>query len=434
MLESGKIPPGPEGHRFVGNLPEFSKDPLAFLTHCARTYGDIVRLGDRNFLLAHPDLIGTVLKDRASEFVKSTSTNGRPRSGFPEAMMNSEGQDWLTKRHLLQPLFHNSRIARFASTISERTEAMLQRWQDGDVLDVRREISRLTLGLVVSFLFDDEIGDGWRDVNAAVEGVMDLTASSVRFPARLPTPTNIRLSRSLRRLDRVIDDLIERHRAGLSHGMLLTALVGGDATHGHMRDEIATLLMSGHETTSDALVWLWHLVSLHPEIDAVMAREVSEVADGQAISDVHLRGLSYIDATVRETMRLYPPAWLTHREASRNCEIAGYQVMAGTALAISQWVTHRDPRFFENPMEFRPERWVRGSRSALPKFAYFPFGGGPRLCIGARLAMVEMILITATICRRFKLLPAPSESVRPRPALALQPLGVQLIATPRMTG
>ncbi|HEX8441733.1 cytochrome P450, partial [Archangium sp.] len=358
----------------------------------------------------------------------------RSQGGFPQAMMNSEGEDWLRKRRFVQPAFHRKYVTACGEKVISLTEHLLDSWRPGEPRDIHGDMSELSLDIVSRFLFHAPINDEARHVAAAVDAIMRLTGSPFRFPMWLPTPTNVRLRLSLRRLDTVLAGIVRRYRERPGEprdllGILLSA--EQPLSEEQLRDELATMIMSGHGTTADGLVWTSYLLAQHPEVQARLVAELDEVLDGRAPQAEDLPRLRYTEAVVKESLRLYSPAWITSREALRDCELGGFHVPAGTTLGISQWVTHRDPRYYEEPEAFRPERWLAESIKQLPKYAWFPFGGGPRLCIGAPLAMLELVLITACVARRFRLELAPGCVVKPRPALALQPVGVRILPHPR---
>lgn len=436
-MPTAPLPPGPKGHFITGNLVEFSEDPLGFLTRCAREYGDVARLGQTNYLIAHPDLIERVFVNGEGHFVKFVTLareSQRSSGGFPEAMMNSEGEEWLRKRRRVQPAFHRKYVAACGEKVISLTERLLDTWRPGEPRDVCVDMSELSLDVVSRFLFNIPVNDEARHVAAAVDAIMRLTRSPFRFPAWMPTPNNVRLRRSLRQLDTVLDGIIRRYprRSGEPEDLLGILLRSEPPLTGpQLRDELATMIMSGHETTADALVWTFVLLSQHPGIQERLVAELDEVLDGRPPSAEDLPRLRYTEAVVKESLRLYSPAWMTSREAIRDCELGGFHVPAGTTLGISQWVTHRDPRYYEEPEAFRPERWLSESIKQLPKYAWFPFGGGPRQCIGSSLAMLELVLMTACVVRRFRLELAPDCEVKPHPSLALQPVGVRIVPHPR---
>lgn len=423
--------PGPRGRRVGGNLPEFAEDPLAFLLACHARFGDVVRLGRRNVLVAHPRLVGEVLSNRSGAYPKlgGVSSAARTRgSGFPRAMMNSEGRDWEEKRRRLAPVFARPQVTAFGPTIVERTRAAVEGWADGSERDVRRGAAELALGLIVSFLFGRETARGADAVGPAVDAVMDLTASPLELPRWLPTPTNVRLRLANRALARYIADLTEAPDAPATE--FVRALAARRADGAYVHDEVATLLMSGHETTADALAWLWHLLARSPETQSAIAEEANDAALARCVATGDVAQLPLASAAAREALRLYPPAWITNRELADDVVLGSYPLPRGTTIAVSQWVSHRDPRFFAEAGSFRPERWLDG-REAPPRFAFFPFGGGPRVCIGARLALYELVLISAVTARTAEIDAVADRDPRPRPALALQPAGLRLRFRPR---
>jgi cytochrome P450 len=435
-------PPGPKGRFLIGNLAEFSDDPLGFLTRCAREHGDVVRLGRSNVLVCHPREVEQVLVGTNRLFVKRRRVAAvrKPVPGlFPEATMNSEGAAWLHRRRAAQPAFHRERVAACAGLVVALAEEAVAGWTPGEERDPYRDMRRLSLDVVGRFLFGEAMQGEARRIASAVNELMRAAASPVRVPRWMPTPGNRRFQRAMRGLDDLLYALVARQRMrGPDEGGDLMALLlaarnpdGSGYTDVQLRDELATMIMSGHETTVDALVWTWWLLARHPEAEARLLAEVDEVLAGAPASAEHLPRLRFTDAVARESMRLYPPAWMTSREAVEDCALGGYAIPAGTTVAVSQWVTHRDPRFFADPEAFRPERWLDGSLDALPRYAYFPFGGGPRFCIGASLATLETVLILATVARRFRLEAAPGAEVTPEPAIALRPVGARMIVQAR---
>lgn len=260
------------------------------------------------------------------------------------------------------------------------------------------------------------------------------------IPERIPTPGNLRFRRAIRYLDALIYNIIQRRRAnGEDTGDLLSMLLGvRDKETGEgmsdrqLRDEVMTIFLAGHETTANALSWTWHLLASHPEVEAKLHEELGETLAGRPPSVADLPRLRYTEAVVTESMRLYPPAWAFGREALEDCEIGGYRVPAGTQLIMSQWVAHRDPRYFDAPEMFRPERWESGLSERLPRYAYFPFGGGPRLCIGRSFARMEAVLLLATLAQKFRLRHVPGEYIAPQPSVTLRPKnGMRMVLSSR---
>ncbi|MGH3147971.1 MAG: cytochrome P450, partial [Rubrobacter sp.] len=250
------------------------------------------------------------------------------------------------------------------------------------------------------------------------------------IPEIVPTPANLRFRRATRRLDGIIHSVVnERRQSGTDTGDLLSMLLHAEDEDGNrmsdrqLRDEVMTIILAGHETTAIALSWTWYLLGNHPEVEANLAAELEEVLDGRAPNVGDLPRLRYAGAVIKESMRLYPPAWAVGREAVEECTIGGFHVQAETQMFISQYVTHRDPRHFDDPETFDPERWLDGRTEGLPAYAYFPFGGGPRLCIGREFARMEAVLLLATVARRFHLEPVPGHTPLPQPSITLRPRG-----------
>lgn len=434
------LPPGPRGRFLIGNLADFDDDPLGFLARAAREHGDVVRLAARNVLLAHPRDIEEVLVGTNRRFfkrlsVRVTPPGKRPAGVFTDAMMNNEGEAWRQRRRALHPAFHRERVARCAELTVRLAEEAVAGWRPGETRDPFRDAMRLALEIVGRVLFGGTVTGEAGRVAAAADALQRAAARPFSLPPWLPTPGNRRLRRAMEDLDTVLFGLVDRAAARPeSTGDLMELLLAATNPDGRpldrwqMRDELATLVMSGHETTAGALVWTWVLLARHPEADARLAEEAAAFAEGDPAEPGRL---PFTEAVVKESMRLYPPGWMTSREAAEECVFGGYRVPAGTTVAVSQWVTHRDGRFFADPGAFRPDRWLDGSLEGMPKYAYFPFGGGPRYCIGAALAMLETTLILATVARRFRLELAPGAEVTPMPAIALRPVGARVVVRAR---
>ncbi|PSL00002.1 cytochrome P450 [Murinocardiopsis flavida] len=422
-------PPGPHHARGTANAADFGVDPLGFLTRCAREYGDVVALTPANVLIVHPDDIGRALVHRRGDVVK-ISAEQRPRgpTGFPLAMMNSEGASWERKRSRLRPAFRSDRLEGLDTIAREAVARTVDRWSDGATIDVHAEMSRLAMHIGAVHLAGRPLGAEADALADAVAAIMRLTGSPIRLPGWLPSPTGIRLRRALRALDTALAALIEGHPADdtvTALGRLVAERA--DTPFAEIRDELATLLMSGYETTADALTWLVHGLGGRPEADALLAADARD--HGAAASGAGGTGGAngpggYAAAAAKEALRLYPPAWVISRVAVRPIELGGYRLAAGTTIGISQWVTHRDERWFDAPAEFRPERWLRQGAPGH-RYAYLPFGAGPRGCLGASMAVREIEAVARALRSRVRLEPVAPGQVRPRPALALQPCGVR---------
>jgi cytochrome P450 len=310
-------------------------------------------------------------------------------------------------------------------------ERSLEAWRDGQSIDVHEEMMHLTLEIVAKCLFDAVVGSRATDVGKAIRVALKDFSSQrrlVRIPRGIPTPHNIRFEMAARRLDEVVRTIIEdRRKSGEDRGDLLSMLMltededNGRMTDRQLRDEVMTLFLAGHETTANALSWTLWLLSLSPDAETKLAEELERVLGGRNPTMSDLPDLPYVERVVKESMRLYPPAWVVGREAIGECEVGGYRMPAGTTALMSQWVMHRDPRYHENPERFDPDRWTTEYGKALPRFAYFPFGGGPRQCIGAGFAMTEVRLILATVAQRFRMDLAPGQRVEPYASITLRP-------------
>lgn len=442
-------PPGPPQRRFSGNLREFSRDRLGALARWHREYGDMVsaRFGPRPILFVqHPDLVESVLVDQNRKFIKHYRLRSSTRT-LGNGLLTSEGEFWRGQRKLVQPAFHRDRIAAYASVMVEFTERMIQSWADGQVRDVQDDMMRLTLEIVARTLFDAELRGDSAEASAAMEtlmaGFIRRTGRLVPIPNWVPTPLNLRVERAARRLDRILLRIIaQRRQSGENRGDLLSMLLhaqdeesGRRMTDAQLRDEAMTLFMAGHETTANTLAWAWYLLALHPDAEARLHAELDEVLGGRAPTLADLPRLPFTGMIVTETLRVYPTVWMLGREAVEPVELGGCRVPAGTTVFMPQWTIHRDPRWFDEPERFRPDRWdpKHGLQDRLPRYAYFPFGGGPRICIGNTFALMESALILAAVARRFRLTMAHGAVVTPLPTLTLRPArGVQVVVSERL--
>jgi cytochrome P450 len=432
---SPRRPPGPRGRWLSGNLAELRRDRLGFWTHVARTYGEVaqVRIGSRSMLLlSHPDAIEEVLVTQARHFVKHFALRLNPLV-LGNGLLTSEGDFWLRQRRLIQPAFQRGRLAGFGPMIVAYTRRLLAGWNDGETRDIVPEMMRLTLEITAKALFDAEVADKARAVGEAMqflqENFLARFNSLLPPPLWLPLPANLRLRRAVRRLDDILYDMIrQRRQAGGRGGDVLSLLLHArdetdrtGMTDQQLRDEAMTLFLAGHETTALALSWAWALLGSHPEAEARLQEEMDAVLDGREPTIEDLPHLRFTEAVMLEAMRLYPPAYVIGREAAEDCEVSGYRVPRGMTVLMSQWVVHRDERFFEEAGQFLPERWLDGLAQRLPKYAYFPFGGGPRLCIGNTFAMLETVLVLATLAGQLRFRLAPGHIVAPWPTFTLRP-------------
>lgn len=448
MLGS-KIPSGPRGHWLTGNLPAVRQDRLAFFTRCAREFGDVVevRLAHRRIvLLSHPDLIEEVLVTQSKNFHKHFVLRLNPLL-LGNGLLTSEGDFWLRQRRLVQPAFLRPRLQQYSHTMIDATLKVLDSWEPGEERDMLTEMMKLTLDIAARTLFSSDAKEDARQVAQALQVLQECFLvrfnSIVPWPLWIPTPSNLQMRRAVGQLDRIIYRFIaERRASGESDKKDLLSLLlnardeddGTRMTDRQVRDEAMTLFLAGHETTALSLAWTWFLLAEHPAAQARLVEEVTRVCGKRLPTMDDVRELRFTEMVALESMRLYPPAYTIGREAVRDCQIGPWHIKRGLTVLMPQWVVQRDPRFFTDPDKFQPERWAEESIKRLPKFAYFPFGGGPRSCIGNTFAMIEMVLVLAIIAQRFVFTLKPGRQVRPWPTFTLRPdPGVPAIMTPRST-
>jgi cytochrome P450 len=440
-------PPGPRGLPFVGVGLQLRRDPLGLIQRVARQYGDIasipVPLGTR-IVLNRPDWIEQMLVVQQAKFHKSDLTKRVTENLLGDGLLTSEGEFWRRQRRLAQPAFHRSRLNDYASVMVEITRAHLQTWRDGDVRDLAHEMMAVTLDIAVRTLFGTTLPGEAQHVGRAVTFLMRHQLGRLRSPFRLPeswpTPRNRRAVREFEFLDSLIYRIIseKREQAGSNHrGDLLSMLMssmdedGSQMTSKQLRDEAMTLFLAGHETTALTLAWTWYLLAENPTSESQLHHELAAVLAGRAPEVADLPKLPYLQAVVNEVLRLYPPAYILARTSVAPCTIAGYDIPVGTTVLTSQWVMHRDARYFRDPDFFRPERWLDGLADRLPPGVYLPFGDGPRRCIGQGFALLEAALVIALIAQRWRFRLIPGHPVIPEPLVTLRPKhGIRMTVHP----
>jgi cytochrome P450 len=446
QLEIGTKLPGPKGTRVMGVMNEFNRDSLGFIERLQRDYGDIVWsrfLYVPALFLYHPNEIEYVLATNARNFVKAMTL----RSNFFQrlvgnGLLTSEGEEWKRQRRLTSPAFHRHRIANYADTMINYTRRLTSSWIDGETRDMHGDMMRLTLEIVVRCLFNSDVSSDVDRIGETLGELVKPFAAQATLKwilnNRLPTPQHLRFHRLAKKIDRVVYRIIAERRQHDDTGDLLSMLLkardedGSRMSDQQLRDEVMTLFLAGHETTALVLAWAWFLLGSNPDAEAKFHAELDEVIGDRDPGFDDIPRLKYTEKIAKEVMRLYPPAYGLGREAVADCEIGGYRVPAGTQVFVFQWVTQRDPRFFDDPLAFKPERWTAEFEEQLPKYAYFPFGGGPRACVGASFAMMEMILVLATIGQRYRLELVPGDPVETYPAMSLRPKnGVKVVVKRR---
>src|SRR5256714_2172070 len=431
--------PGPKTFWPGGHVFYFRRDPLKFFTRLAREYGDVVqfRAGpQRIFLLNHPDYVRDVLVTHHERFRKGRALQ-RSKRPLGEGLLTSEGEHPRRQRRLAQPAFHRQRINSYGQVMVEYAAKTSARWRDGQTLDISGEMMRLTLAVVGKTLFDADVESDADEVGEALAEVLGLFGYLMlpfsELLEKLPLAPRRRFGRARARLDAVIYRIIEeRRRSGADRGDLLSMLLfavdeEGDRsrmTDVQLRDEVMTLFLAGHETTANALTWAWYLLAQNPLAEGALHEELDAVLEGGRAPTVEdVPRLRYTEMVVAETMRLYPPAYAIGRLSLEDHEVGGYLIPRGSLVLISQYVMHRDPRFFPCPEVFDPARFAPEARGERPQFAYFPFGGGPRRCIGEGFAWTEGVLMLAALARRWRLRLAPGQTVEPQPRITLRPKG-----------
>ncbi|HXG67794.1 MAG TPA: cytochrome P450 [Blastocatellia bacterium] len=440
-------PPLAKGKPIVGSLFDFRRDPLSFLTELARKHRDIAyfKLGPQEtFLFNNPDYIRDVLVTHSRNFHKSRGLK-MAKMFLGEGLLTSEEDFHRRQRRLAQPAFHRQRIAGYAEVMVEYADRARRRWQHGQTLDIGDEMMRLTLAIVGKTLFDADVEAEATEIGQALTDLMRLvdriTNPFAQLLNKLPLPSNIRFVKARRRLDDTIYRIInERRRSGADRGDLLSMLLMAQDEEGdktgmtdlQVRDEAMTLFLAGHETTANALTWTWYLLSQHPEVEAKLHAELDSVLAGRLPTFEDVPRLPYTEMVFAEAMRLYPPAWVIGRMALNDYQAGDYSIPARSIILMSQYVTHRDPRYYPDPLRFEPERWTPEARAARPKFAYFPFGGGPRVCIGEPFAWMEGALLIATLAQMWRMRLVPGHRAEPKAMITLRPkYGMKMVMEKR---
>ena len=429
-------PPGPRRIIPLSGLFAYRRGPLPFFQNLAAQFGDIsyFRLGPQQaFFLNHPDYIKDVLVTNHQNFMKGLALQ-RAKRLLGEGLLTSEGDFHRRQRRLAQPAFHRARIASYADAMTDYASQTRERWQDGETLDISEEMMRLTLAIVGKTLFDADVGSEAREVGEAMTVVMDLfntmTIPFFELLQKLPLPQLRRFDEAKARLDAIIYRLIEERRgSGEDRGDLLSMLLlaqdtegdGGQMTNTQLRDEVMTIFLAGHETTANALTWTWYLLSQNPESEAKLHEETYRVLGTRLPAFEDVARLKYAEMVLAESMRLFPPAWAIGRLALNEFEIGGYVVPRKSLVLMSQYVMHHDPRYFPEPFRFDPERWTPEARESRPQFSYFPFGGGPRRCIGESFAWMEGILLLATLAQQWQMRLVANHPVALKPVITLRP-------------
>ena len=430
-------------HPLLGHLPAFRRDPLAFLADCMETGRNVVPLRlsfVRAFLLLNPDDIERVLVRDYRRFRKPFWLRTPDvRRLLGRGLVTSDGDSWRAQRRVCQPAFHPGLLPSYGRTVGALAEQMLDGWQAGQPRPVLQDMTRLTLEVIGQTLLGVNMAPVTDEISAIMATLM--ACFNARAFGLMPLPPSLREARAVRRLNALVDRLIAESLASNTQSQSdgtqtllarLHAEPGGTVGRHGLREQVKTFLAAGHDSSSLTLTWAFLLLAAHPEADVRLAAELSGVLADRPPAPEDVPRLPYTQAVIKETLRLYPPLWMTGRQAVQRCEIGGLTVPAGALVVTSPWPVQRLARFFPDPDKFRPERWLNGETADLPRCAYFPFGGGPRVCIGMGFALMESALILAATARRFRLTTQGQPDIRPWATMTLRPpMHLRMDLTPR---
>jgi cytochrome P450 len=416
-------------------MREFTRDTLQFLLDVYR-YGDLALTyyGPFPIYIANsPDVIHDILVEQAARFYKSTQNKSALDPILGSGVFTSDGDLWKRQRKLVQPAFHARRIGAYADIMVKYAVQMVDRWESGATLEIDREMTALTMSVITKAMFGADVSSEAKAFTEILTPVLEIANKRLDavfpLPVWIPTPNNLRLKAAVAKIDRILQRFIDdRRMSGEDTGDLLSMLLmAQDADDGEtmsdkqVRDEAITVFGAGHETTATALMWTWYLLSQHSEVEAKLLAELDSVLGGRTPTLDDLPNLPYTEMVVKEAMRLYPPAFAAARDSIADVTVAGYRLKKGSPIIINIYGVHRDERYFPNPEQFIPERFSPENEKNIPKYAYLPFGAGPRVCLGNMFAMMEARLILATVAQRVRLSLAPGHPVVPGRVFTLRP-------------
>lgn len=428
--------PGPQGHPLFGNIQAMAANPAEFLLRTTNDFPDIAHfrlLHIHYYLVSKPEYIQDVLVGQHDKFRKSRRDIAILSKFLGKGILVTDGAYHKRQRKMVQPAFHTSRIQAYASTMVDYTNRLLDAWEDGSVQPINEAMQQVTMEIVAKSLFDADVAGQAAVVGHAVESLQQIAGMDFRvqnvIPDWLPLDRNRQRRAASDTLDRVIREVInERRKTNEDKGDLLSMLLSSEDEQGvrmtdqEVRDEAVTLFAAGHETTSNALTWTWYLLSQNPDVAARLHEEVDMALGDRNATLADLPNLKYTAMIIKESLRLYPPAWvLNARDAAADVLIDGYVIPEGSSVFVSPYAVQRSPHYFDDPLMFNPERFSPENEKLIPRYAYFPFGGGPRVCIGNSFAMMEAQLILATIAQRFSLSLMPDQAVEIDPLVTMGP-------------
>lgn len=443
-----KEPKGPKGKLLTGNLDEFRLDPPAFLERMATEYGDVAkfRLGPlkKVFLVSHPDLIKQVLVTKQKHFVKSDDFKSL-KPIFGEGLLTSDKDFHMRQRRLIQPAFKKSHIIDYGQDMINITNEYLSTWKDGEERIITNDMMNITLGIICKTMFNMDFKKGYQIIGKPLETALTLAVKRMRslkrMPLWVPTKHNRATKEAIRELDSVILDIIQKRRNDpVKHEDMLGILMdakddvdGIGMTDKQVRDEVMTIFIAGHETTANALSWTLYLLSQHPEAQERLHSEIDSVIGDRQPSPADFMNLTYTQNLIWESLRLYPPSFVTSRKVDADVVIGEYRFKKGDMILVSQYAMHRKAEYFKDPESFIPERFKNNFIKTIPQYAFFPFGGGPRVCIGNHFAIMEAALILVSVAQRFKLeLASNHHPIKTYPSITLRPRsGLRMILQER---
>jgi cytochrome P450 len=440
--KTARTPSGPRGHLLLGVLPTVRKDVLGFLRQTHQDYGDVsrYRLGPiTSYLIVHPDGLRQVLQDNVKNYTKDHVSYTMGRWIVGNGLVTSQGSFWLRQRRLAQPAFHRQRVVTLGQRMVQATEEMMERWEAqaprGEPLEIVEEMMRLTLRIVTEALFGTQVEAQAREISHAFNLLSEQFVTRFRtfrvLPPVLPTRYDREFRTAVQTLRASVAGIIaERRRRNEDLGDLLSMFMlardeetGEQMDDAQLQDEVCTMMLAGHETTATLLSWVWAVLEQHPRVEARLHAELAEVLGGRPPTAEDVPRLNYTRMVVEETLRLYSPVYILSRKVKEDDVIGGYRITAGASVDFSPWLTHRHPEFWEEPEAFRPERFSPEQVARRPRFAYFPFLGGPRQCIGNNFALMEAQLILASVAQRFQLRAGTGSMPVPEPLITLRPKG-----------
>ncbi|MEO1289021.1 MAG: cytochrome P450 [Chloroflexota bacterium] len=438
-------PEGPPTDIIGGHLISLRRDSLGFLTENMQ-YGDITHikfLKYDGYQVNHPDLIRQVMTTDNAIWHKSIIYKRQLKDYLGDGILTVDGDFWRNQRKLMQPAFHVKRISAYADTMVDYALHMLEDWRDGEVRDVADDMMAVTLNIVGKTLFDTDFRKESDQVSEALgfmlEEIVHASQQIFHLPEWIPTPTKYRKQRTIDMLDDVVMPIIQARRAsGEDTGDLLSMLLmaededGNSMSDQQLRDEAVTLVLAGHETTANALTWTLYLLSQNPEVYEKLQAEIDAVLGSRPATMEDLRQLSYTEQVIKESMRVLPPVWSVARQARETTELGGYPIRKYATAVIPIWGVHHDERWYPDPYQFKPERWTEKNEAQIPRYAYLPFGAGPRVCVGNSFAMMEAVLVLATILQKVHVSLVEGHKVEPEPLLTLRPkYGMKMYITRR---